>query len=102
MWSQSSQSGARKASRSFLSMAKAFSKQKLAQQDSETPTTYCLNGNGYVKPLLGSIEVSRVDGLDDNDYYYLSIQATTGHHITAILEVLCESVSEFLAGFVTC
>ena len=83
-------------------MAKAFSKQKLAQQDSETPTTYCLNGNGYVKPLLGSIEVSRVDGLDDNDYYYLSIQATTGHHITAILEVLCESVSEFLAGFVTC
>lgn len=68
-------------------MANSFAKQKLSQSDSGAPTTYCLNGNGYAKPLLGTIEVTRVDGLDENDYYYLSIQGTPGHHLTAIIEV---------------
>ena len=101
---QGSRFGAKRASRSFLSMAQSYSKQKLAQQDSEGPATYCLNGNGYVKPLLGTIEVSRVDGLDDNDYYYLSIQGTTGHHLTAIIEVGkgYNSHRLYIASYCTC
>eukprot|EP00291_Cryptomonas_curvata_P013564 CAMPEP_0172187616 /NCGR_PEP_ID=MMETSP1050-20130122/21443_1 /TAXON_ID=233186 /ORGANISM="Cryptomonas curvata, Strain CCAP979/52" /LENGTH=484 /DNA_ID=CAMNT_0012861971 /DNA_START=23 /DNA_END=1474 /DNA_ORIENTATION=+ len=83
---RSKRTGAKRAGKSFLSMANSYSKQKLSETDESSPTTYCLNGNGYSKPLMGSIEVSRVDGLDDNDYYYLSIQGTTGHHLTAILE----------------
>lgn len=75
-------------------MAKSYAKQKLAKQDADAQTTYCLNGNGYVKPLLGTIEVSRVDGLNDNDYYYLSIQGTTGHHLTAIIEVFSCRIAE--------
>jgi hypothetical protein len=88
IFQRSKRTGTKRAGKAFLSMANSYSKQKLSETDESSPTTYCLNGNGYSKPLMGSIEVSRVDGVDDNDYYYLSIQGMPGHHLTAILEVL--------------
>lgn len=71
-------------------MAQSFATQKQKLSDSPSgepaPTTYCLDGNGFAKPVMGSIAVSRVDGVD-NDYYYLAIAGDAGHHLTAILEV---------------
>ena len=76
-------------------MAQSYEKQQLKEEES-TPTTYCLNGDGFAKPVMGSISVSRVDGIDDNNYFYLSIEGTPGHHLTAIIEVTAGRILDLI------
>lgn len=68
----------------FTAIAKAFVKQCLQEAD---PTTWCLDGEGYAKPTGGSISVSRVHGLGNQDnYYFLNVMGEVGHQIRVLLE----------------
>ena len=67
----------------FAATAAAFVTQCL--QDPKN--VWCLDGEGYAKPTGGSLSVSRVHGLGNQDnYYYLNVGGEVGHQIRVLLE----------------